>query len=258
MFPKELESLGINTYFRMTTKERLNPDMPFSFRSNRRKSVRGSPLRGDVRMKPFSARISDVLAETVRGKGDTDDPTPMLGDLVALLGKRSFGIVLVLFGLPNLLPVPGLPILCGVIVGVVALQMLRGHDALVLPRWLAQRRIKRRDLQNVLVKSEPTLRWFERVMRPRLLPLTDIHAQRAIGALVMVMAVCLMSPIPFIGGIPPGIAVILVGLAMVERDGVVMLVAAVAALLALIFTVALTYLILWKFFVFLPRLFGFR
>ena len=163
-----------------------------------------------------------------------------------------------LFGLPNLLPVPGLPILCGVIVGVVALQMLRGHDALVLPRWLAQRRVKRRDLQNVLERSEPTLRWFERVMRPRLLPLTDVQAQRAIGALVMVMAACLMSPIPFIGGIPPGIAVILVGLAMVERDGVVMMVAALAAVIAVIFTVSLTYLILWKFFVFLPRLFGFR
>lgn len=214
-------------------------------------------MRGDVRMKPFSARISDVLAETVRSKGDADDPTPMLGDLVALLGKRSFGIVLVLFGLPNLLPVPGLPILCGVIVGVVALQMLRGHDALVLPRWLAQRRVKRRDLQNVLEKSEPTLRWFERVMRPRLLALTDVQAQRAIGALVMVMALCLMSPIPFIGGIPPGIAVILVGLAMAERDGVVMLVAAFAAVIALIFTVSLTYLILWKFFVLLPRLLGF-
>lgn len=98
-------------------------------------------------MKPFSARISDVLADTVRGKVGDDDPMPMLGDLVALLGKRSFGIVLVLFGLPNLLPVPGLPILCGVVVGVVALQMLRGHEALVLPRWLAQRRVKRRDLQ---------------------------------------------------------------------------------------------------------------
>jgi hypothetical protein len=161
-------------------------------------------------MKPFSARISDVLADTVRGKVGDDDPMPMLGDLVALLGKRSFGIVLVLFGLPNLLPVPGLPILCGVVVGVVALQMLRGHEALVLPRWLAQRRVKRRDLQNVLEKSEPVLRWFERVMRPRLLTLTDVQAQRAIGALVMVMAVCLMSPIPIIGGIPPGIAVILV------------------------------------------------
>ncbi len=123
-------------------------------------------------MKPFSARISDVLADSVRGQGTDDDPMPPLGEIIALLGKRSFGIVLVLFGLPNLLPVPGLPILCGVIVAVVAWQMLQGHEALVLPGWLAQRRVKRRDLQNVLVKAQPTLRWFEAVMRPRLLPLT--------------------------------------------------------------------------------------
>lgn len=219
-------------------------------------ALQGFPFAGEFAMKPFSARISDVLADSVRGQGADDDPMPPLGEIIALLGKRSFGIVLVLFGLPNLLPVPGLPILCGVIVAVVALQMLQGHEALVLPGWLAQRRVKRRDLQNVLVKAQPTLRWFEAVMRPRLLSLTDFQAQRAIGALVMVMAICLMSPIPFIGGIPPGIAVILVGLAMVERDGLVMLVALVAALFALFFTVVLSYLILWKSFVYFFRLIG--
>lgn len=205
---------------------------------------------------PNSARISDLLADAVRGQGPGSDPTPRLEEIVSLLGKRSFGIVLVLFGLPNLLPVPGLPILCGVIVAVVALQLLRGHEALVLPQWLADRRIKRKDLQNVLARAEPTLRWFEKVMKPRLLGLTDAQSQRAIGGLVMVMALCLMSPIPFIGGIPPGIAVILIGLAMVERDGVVLVIAGIASGIALIFTLVLSYLILWKATVYVFRLVG--
>lgn len=208
-------------------------------------------------MNPYSARISDVLAEAVRRDDAESDPTPMLGDIISLLGKRSFGIVLVLFGLPNLLPVPGLPILCGVIVAVVAWQMLQGNESLVLPRWLDQRRIKRKDLQKVLAKAEPVLRWFEKVMRPRLLPLTDTQAERAIGALVMVMAACLMSPIPFIGGIPPGIAVILIGLAMVERDGVILIIGMIAAAIAFLFTTVLSYLILWKSMVYFLKLLGF-
>lgn len=207
-------------------------------------------------MKPFSARIADVLAESVRERGETDDPFPKLGDIVVLLGKRSFGIVLVLFGLPNLLPVPGLPILCGVVVGVVAFQMMLGKESLILPAWLGERRVSRKNLQRVLERSEGTLRWFERVMRPRLLVLTGAGAQRVLGVLLLLLALALMSPIPFFGGIPPGIAVILFGLALAERDGIFVLAGAVATVLALIFTVGLTYAILKPVFRFVTSLIG--
>lgn len=207
-------------------------------------------------MKPFSARIADVLAESVRERGETDDPFPRLGEVVALLGKRSFGIVLVLFGLPNLLPVPGLPILCGVVVGVVALQMLLGKESLVLPAWLGGRRVSRKNLQRVLERSEGTLRWFERIMRPRLLVLTGTPAQRVLGGLLLLLALALMSPIPFFGGILPGIAVILFGLALAERDGVFMIAGLVATVFALTFTVGLTYAILKPVFGFFASILG--
>lgn len=194
-------------------------------------------------MKPFSARIADVLAETLRGNGVDDDPFPTLEEIVSLLGKRSFGIVLVLFGLPNLLPIPGLPILCGIVIGVVAFQMLLGKESLVLPNWLGRRRVNRRDLSRVLEKAEPSLRWFERAMRPRLLFLTGATGQRVLGFVVLTLALALMSPIPFFGGIPPGIAVTLFGLAMTERDGVFVIAGGIATVFALIFTTAVTYAI---------------
>lgn len=195
-------------------------------------------------MKPFSVRIADVLAESVRGTGEGDDPRPMLSDIVALLGKRSFGVALVLFGLPNLLPIPGLPMLCGVIVGVVAFQMALGKESLILPGWLGKRRVNRADLKKVLVKAEPTLRWFERVMRPRLLFLTMPPAQRILGVVLLSLALALMAPIPFFGGIPPGIAVTLFGLAIAERDGIFVIAGAFFTVIALVFTAALTYAIL--------------
>jgi hypothetical protein len=207
-------------------------------------------------MKPFSARIADVLADSVRGNGDGDDPFPPLSEIVALLGKRSFGIVLVLFGLPNLLPIPGLPILCGVIVGVVAFQMLLGKESLVLPAWLGNRRVNRRDLTRVLERAEPSLRWFEKVMRPRFLFLTGALAQQALGFVILLLALALMSPIPFFGGIPPGIAVILFGLAMAERDGLLVMVGCIATVFALIFTAALTYAILKQILLFFTSMTG--
>ena len=195
-------------------------------------------------MKPFAARIADVLAEAVRGNGVEADPFPTLSDITSLLGKRSFGIVLVLFGLPNLLPIPGLPMLCGVIIGVVAFQMLLGKQSLVLPGWLANRKVNRRDLSRVLQRAEPTLRWFERIMRPRLLFLTTARAQQVLGFVLLLLALALMAPIPFFGGIPPGIAVTLFGLAMTERDGIFVVAGGVATVVALVFTAALTYAIL--------------
>jgi hypothetical protein len=201
-------------------------------------------------MKPFSARIADVLAESVRGTGEGDDPRPRLADIVALLGKRSFGVALVLFGLPNLLPVPGLPLLCGVIIGVVAFQMVLGKESLVLPAWLGERRVNRADLQKILLKAEPTLRWFERVMRPRLHVLTMPTAQRLLGVVLLTLALALMAPIPFFGGIPPGIAVMLFGLAIAERDGAFVIAGAIAGVIALVFTAALTYAILRQIVVF--------
>lgn len=195
-------------------------------------------------MKPFSARIADVLAETIRGNGEADDPNPTIADITSALGKRSFGIVLVLFGLPNLLPIPGLPILCGVIIGVIAFQMLIGKESLALPAWLAGRRVSRRDLARVIERAEPSLRWLERIMRPRLTVLTGSAAEQVLGFVLLILALALMAPIPFFGGIPPGIAVILFGLALTERDGFFVIAGVIATVFALIFTAALTYAIM--------------
>ena len=173
-----------------------------------------------------------------------DDPYPELADIVALLGKRSFGIVLVLFGLPNLLPIPGLPMLCGVIIGVVAFQMALGMENVVLPRWLGRRRVNRADLRRVLQRATPSLRWFEKVMQPRLHFLTSGQAQRLLGLVLLVLALALMAPIPFFGGIPPGIAVVLFGLAIAERDGVFVIAGLIGTVIALVFTAVLTYAIL--------------
>jgi hypothetical protein len=207
-------------------------------------------------MKPLSDRIADVLAASLRGNGQGDDPFPMLSEITAALGKRSFGIVLVLFGLPNLLPIPGLPILCGIVVGVVAFQMVLGKQSLALPGWLGDRRIKRSDLQKVVERAEPVLRRLEKVMRPRFEQLTGQAAQRTLGVILLLLALALLAPIPFFGGIPPGIAVTLIGLGMTERDGIFIILGAIATIGALIFSAALTYAIVKQIVLFVLAVIG--
>lgn len=194
-------------------------------------------------MLALSERIADVLADLVRPRGAGDDPNPTLQTLTEALGKRSFGIVLVLFGLPNLLPIPGLPMLCGLVIGVVGVQMMLGAQSLKLPGWLSQRRINRADMAKLITKADPSLRALEKLMRPRLASLTSPQSQRMLGFIILALGIALQAPIPFFGGIAPGLGVILIGLAMTERDGILLIIGLVVSSFAMTFTFILTYTI---------------
>jgi hypothetical protein len=191
-------------------------------------------------------RIHEILAGLLAGNAGSAalGERPAVDEIISALGPRSFGMVLVMFGLPNLLPVPGLPILCGFIIGLIAFQMVLGKDHLVLPRWVGAKRIKREDLSRVVQRATPTLATIERAMRPRIAPLTNPAMQRILGLVLCILALALMAPIPFFGGIAPGIAVILLGLGLAERDGLVILLGGLASIFAVIVTLLVTIAIL--------------
>ena len=85
-----------------------------------------------------------------------------LGDLVSALRNRAFGITLLLFGIPNCLPMPpGIPVICGVILTLVGVQMAIGRDELWLPRWLAARTFSRAALEKVINRALPWVQRFE-------------------------------------------------------------------------------------------------
>lgn len=194
----------------------------------------------------MSLRIHEILNALFSGEAEAAvlGPNPQVDEVVSALGPRSFGLVLVLFGLPNLLPVPGLPILCGFIIGLIALQMVLGKDHLVLPGWVGMRRLKRDDMSRIVRRARPTLEAVERFMRPRLESLTAPGMQRLIGAAIGLLAIALMAPIPFFGGIAPGFAVVLFGLGLAARDGLFILLGVIAGIVAMIVTVVVTWLIL--------------
>lgn len=167
--------------------------------------------------------IADVLRTVLGHEDDVGDGKISLDDIVGAFGNRAFGILFLLFGLPNCFPMPpGIPVLCGIVVGVVALQMLLGRQTLVLPRWLGSRRIARSLIESAIGKSKPVLRRLEAISRPRYPSLTGDLMRRAVGLAGLALAVALMAPIPIFGGIPAGIAVTVLGLALTQRDGILL------------------------------------
>ncbi len=143
-----------------------------------------------------------------------------IGDLLAALGDRGYGLLMLVLAMPNLIPLPliGLSAIFGIPLGALAIQMLVGLPQPWLPRVLADRSLARRDLTSMFARSVPHLRLAERILCPRFPALTARSMERLIGAVCLVLAVLLSLPIPFTG-IPLALPVIVLSLGIIERDG---------------------------------------
>lgn len=165
--------------------------------------------------------LLDRLAE-----GDPEDLI-RLGDLLAGFGRRAFGVLLFLAIPPSFIPgVAG--VIGSPIVVLVGLQLIGGRRRPWLPRFLAERGPHR----HVLIKFD---RWFspwlarlEKLVRPRMTMLLD-HRAAAIftGVVLVLLGVLLALPIPLTNGLF-SVLLLLFALALLERDGALMIVAWIA------------------------------
>ncbi|HYC03759.1 MAG TPA: exopolysaccharide biosynthesis protein [Azospirillaceae bacterium] len=180
---------------------------------------------------------SDLLMDLVSG----DHPpgaTLTLGEIIDALGDRAFGALLLIFALPTCVPAPpGLSTLTGTPILLFALQMLIGLKSPWLPRALRRKSFEVSALAGVFERAVPWVRRLEKLSRPRLLVLVDGPAERVAGLVLLVLALVLVLPI-FLGNILPAIAIAIIGLALMEQDGIAMLVGYVAALVSLVVVAA--------------------
>ncbi|HCS65849.1 MAG TPA: polysaccharide synthesis protein exod [Cellvibrio sp.] len=147
-------------------------------------------------------------------------------DITESLGQRSFGFILLIFALPNSLPIlgiPGVSTITGMPMLFVAVQMALGHQRVYLPRWIADSSLATADFQKLINKVAPWLRRIEKLMRPRIAILTLGSAERWLGAFCVLLAVLLVLPIP-LGNLLPALGILFIALGLIESDGVCVLV----------------------------------
>ena len=194
-------------------------------------------------------RISDVLIELAGdGLGQL-----RLGDIVAALGDRGYGLLIFILALPNVLPIyiPGLSAVFGIPLALIAVQMAIGLPRPWLPPSLLERSLRRQDFANMTRRLLPRVLKLERLLKPRLALLTSPWAERLIGVFALLLATTLALPIP-LTGIPLGVGLTLMGVGLIERDGLVLMVGVAAGLLAVTYsglaTVAVweSFLALWN------------
>lgn len=174
---------------------------------------------------PAEPRFSEVL---IRISGIARGDRITIGEMIDRFGRRGHGALLIVLGAPNLLPLPlpGLSMLSGLPLLLLTVQITLGMPAPWFPAALRRLSFAREDFRRMAAAIATRLLRVERIVRPRWSGLTTGLARRLLGAFGVVLAVTLFLPLP-LGNALPGLALALIGLALLERDGA----AALAAVL---------------------------
>lgn len=167
------------------------------------------------RPQPQRKRLSELLDEI----GNDDTRTRIsVSDLLVAMEGRATGALLLLFALPNVLPTPpGTSGILGLPLVYLSAQMMLGRLPW-LPPLIANRSMSRDDFAQTISRATPLLARAEKLLKPRLSFFVKDRAQNVIGAVCLLLAVVLMLPIPF-GNMLPAVAISLISLGVLERDG---------------------------------------
>jgi hypothetical protein len=141
--------------------------------------------------------------------------------IVASIGGTSaFGTSLMVFSLPEVLPIPipGLSAIVVLPVGVISAQMAAGNGQLKLPKYLLKRTIHRKALATAIHAILPFLEKAEKYVKPRWDWAVHPVSQRFIGVFVFILALAIAMPVPGTN-MPLAIAIFIIAMGLVEKDG---------------------------------------
>ena len=170
----------------------------------------------------------------------TDRERISVRDLLAALGDRALGALLFVFAFPNVLPMPpGVSAILGAPLVFLAAQLLVGR-APWLPALVAERSMPHAEFAMLVRRVVPWLQRAERMLRPRLTWLTLPPMEYAIGAVCLLLALVLVLPIP-LGNMLPSLAICLLALGILERDGLWVLAGLATALVSAVLVSGVLY-----------------
>ncbi|MCC4604336.1 exopolysaccharide biosynthesis protein [Xanthomonas campestris pv. badrii] len=196
-------------------------------------SAEGRPPPGDAdeeQMRYRNEGIRSLLAAFSDG-----DPEQVLRvrEILADLQQSAFGVFLFLAILPSFIPIPGVAGgISGPLTVLIGLQMMCCLRKPWVPGFIGERGPRRRTSQRFVAKLAPTLRRLDRLLKPRLDVLLDrLPAQVFSGLLLVLVGILLTLPIPFTNYLF-GLILLLFALALLERDGALLLAGWAAALIS--------------------------
>ncbi|MET3836851.1 hypothetical protein ABIB58_002201 [Brevundimonas sp. UYEF29] len=152
---------------------------------------------------------------------DGSDAGLTLHEIRDRLDERAYGLLILLLSIPCLVPgLYGVPQVVGLIVILLAGQMLVGREEPWLPRWFLNLRCKGSWLKAMADFAETKLGWIDRLSRPRLRRFADGPGEKLAAVFMILATVTIVMPLT---NTIPSIALALLSVGLIQRDGLFVL-----------------------------------
>lgn len=178
-------------------------------------------------MTPSAERAapSNGIARLLRAftQGDPQEVLA-LDRLLYGLGRSAFGMFLFVSVLPGFVPIPGFAgVVSGPLVALIGLQLIVGLRKPWVPAFIGRRGPRRSTMARFCDRITPAMARLEHLVRPRLRALTRSRLANAYtGVLLICLGPLLALPLPMTNFVFAG-TLLLFALALMERDGALML-----------------------------------
>ena len=152
---------------------------------------------------------------------DGGDAGLTLHEIRDRLDERAYGLLILLLSIPCLVPgLYGVPQVVGLIVILLAGQMLVGREEPWLPRWFLNLRCKGSWLKAMADFAETKLGWIDRLSRPRLRRFADGPGEKLAAVFMILATVTIVMPLT---NTIPSIALAVLSVGLIQRDGLFVL-----------------------------------
>lgn len=159
-----------------------------------------------------SSEVSDIISNLSEHRKKIT-----ISEISDVLQDRGIAIMMILLALPGAVPLPA-PIL-GTIFGIpmlfMSFQLVLRRQKALLPKKISEKSISVGNLK-ATVKYLKKIEFF---LHPRFKFMTSKWANQIFGIFCCIFAVLMAIPLPFTNTVP-SLAILLIALGMLERDGI--------------------------------------
>lgn len=181
--------------------------------------ARADNLSGGSSPRGIGATLDAMLDDT-RGKDHVH-----VGDILDTFGRQAFGPLILIPAVLLTLPtgvLPGVPLVLGAFIAVICLEIVFGSHQPTIPRLFGRMKMSRASVVRAREKAARPIAFIDRLIRPRLTVLVG-HPFIEVIAVICIGLCLLLLPLEFVpfATALPGSVLILLGLAITARDGLI-------------------------------------
>ena len=178
---------------------------------------------------------SEFLRQVVRSK---KSDCISIDELKVSLHERGFGILMMVFSLPLLIPIPyipGLTTILAIPLIIFSAQLFVGIKYPWLPKWILKKTIKRSFIALLIIKSSPIMKRIEKVLQNRYSCITQNTGARMLGLFALIFSLAIALPLPFTN-LLPAFGIALMSFGMLGKDGIIALLGVLTGISGLVVT----------------------